>query len=288
MQVVLVKPQGFCGGVYRAITIALKAKQENPNSKVYVLGALVHNQSVLDDLSKKGIITLEGDDDVKLIKSLSKGDVIIFSAHGHDEKYDEIAKEKGLIIYDTTCIKVKENMNIIKREIDNNHQVIYIGQTGHRETNAALSISNNISLYDIKLLFNYYSITDYSPLVINQTTLNYLDLKKIHEDILSHLPNARIENEICAATRQRQEAILSIPHDVDLIIIVGDKRSSNTNKLYEIASKHYQNTNVVLVSDLNDLLTRVKINGIKKAAISSGASTPQNVVDDIYNYLIKV
>ena len=285
MQVVLVKPQGFCGGVSRAISIANQAKKEHPEALVFVLGALVNNQTVLDDLKRNGIETLEGDDEIKLISSLSKGDVIIFSAHGHDEKLDALAKSLGLIIYDTTCPKVKENMEKIRRDIKLGHQVIYVGQTNHRETNAALSISKNISLYDIKLPFNYYFITDLSPLVINQTTLNYLEINDIHKDILSHIPNARIENEICSATRLRQEAILSIEKDTDLIVIVGDKRSSNTNKLYDIASKNFAHAKVVLVKDLKEL-KEIDIKDRKKAAISSGASTPQCVVDEIYNYLL--
>lgn len=285
MQVVLIKPQGFCGGVSNAIEVSKKAKNEHPNSKFYVLGALVHNQNVLNDLRNMGIVTLEGNDEEKMINSLSKGDVLIFSAHGHDEKLDILAKEKGLIIYDTTCVKVKRNLEIIKKEINNNHQVIYIGQSGHRETLAALSISKNISLYDIKLPFNYYFITDESPLVINQTTLNYLDISSIHKDILSHIPNARIENEICAATRLRQEAILNIDKDTDLIVIVGDKRSSNTNKLYDIAHRYYPDALTVLVNDIEEF-KNVNIEGKKKAAISSGASTPQYVVDKIYDYLL--
>ena len=285
MQVVLVKPQGFCGGVSRAINIAIKAKEENPNSNVYVLGALVHNQNVLDDLKNKGIETLEGNNEEEILRSLSKGDVIIFSAHGHDEKLDKIAKEKGLIIYDTTCVFVKKNLEIIKRDIKAGHQVIYVGQTNHRETNAALSISNNISLHDMKLLFNYYFITDKSPLVINQTTLNYLEISNVHNDILSHIPGARIENEICSATRLRQEAILTISDDTDLIVIVGDRRSSNTNKLFDIAKSHYPNALVTLVNDLDEL-KELNIQDKKKAAISSGASTPQYVVDEIYNYLL--
>ena len=285
MQVVLIKPQGFCGGVSNAIRISQIAKKEHPNSKIYVLGALVHNQNVLNDLKNIGIETLEGNNEEELISSLSSGDVLIFSAHGHDEKLDALAKEKGLIVYDTTCVKVKRNLEIIKKEIEANHQVIYIGQSGHRETNAALSISKNISLYDIKLPFNYYFITDESPLVVNQTTLNYLEIEDIHKDILSHLPNARIENEICAATRLRQEAILNIEKDTDLIIIVGDKRSSNTNKLFDIACKYYPNALTVLVNDLDEF-KKVNVEGKKKAAISSGASTPQYVVDEIYNYLL--
>ena len=285
MKVELVQPQGYCAGVMNAIKIAYLAKSENPNKRIYVLGALVHNQTVIDELNKNGIITLESDDSVKTIKELNPGDVLIFTAHGHDEKLDEIAKNQGLIIYDATCPKVRDNMNKIKREIEANHQVIYIGQAGHKETNAALSISNNVSLYDTKLLINYQLITDKSPFVINQTTLNYFSLSAIHEDIKKHIPDARIENEVCAASRLRQSAITSISKDCDLIIIVGDRMSSNSLKLYDIAKDNFPDSQVLMVHDLDDL-RNYNIEGKKKAAISSGASTPNYIVEEIHQYLL--
>ena len=284
MEVALIKPQGYCAGVMQAIKLAVEAKEYNPNRNVFVLGMLVHNQIVIDELSRHGIKTLEGDNEINLINSLSEGDVIIFSAHGHDPKLDELAKSKGLIIYDATCPKVANNMNRIREEIKSNHQVIYIGQNGHRETNAALSLSNNVSLYDTKLLINYQLITDKSPYVINQTTLNFIALEDIHNDIKKHIPGARIANEICAATRLRQEAILNIDKDTDLILIVGDQKSSNSKKLFDLAKEHYINSDVYLVRDLEDV-KKLDLTNKKKAAISSGASTPFFLVEEIHEYL---
>lgn len=279
MKVELVRPQGYCGGVINAIKMAYLAKKDNPNKEIYVLGALVHNSIVIDLLEKDGIKTVLDND----LNKFGKNDVVIFTAHGHDEKYETILKEKGVKYYDATCPKVINNANKIKEELRCGHQVIYIGQKGHKETEAVLSISNNISLYDIQLLINYQLITDKSPFVINQTTLNYLSIKDIHQDILSHIPGARIADEICVASRQRQEAVLNINDDVDLIIIVGDKTSSNTRKLYEIALTHEHATSY-FVHDLKDLI-KLNLNSFKKAAISSGASTPSFVVEEIYNYL---
>ena len=180
---------------------------------------------------------------------------------------------------------MQDNLNKIKREIANGHQVIYIGQSGHKEANAALTVSDKVSLYDTKLLINYQLITDKSPFVLNQTTLNFYELRKYHEDILKHYPGARIENEICNATRLRQEAILKIEKDTDLIVIVGHPKSSNSNKLYDIALANYPNALVVMVSDLSEL-KKIPLDGKRKAAVGSGASTPQYIVDEIYNYLI--
>ena len=285
MIVSLVKPQGFCSGVTKAVSIARKAKIDNPEKNVYVLGMLAHNQTLINDLTKEGIITFSDIDEEKALDFLKTGDVIIFTAHGHDEKLEEKAKQKGLIIYDATCFKVKSNLNKIKEEIKQGHQVIYIGQKGHKETNAALAISDNVSLYDTQLLINYYLITDKKPYVINQTTLNFYELNKYHQDILTHIPGARIENEICAATRLRQEAVTKIDSDTDLIVVVGDTKSSNSNKLFDIAKSYHNNALVIMVSDLKELQNQ-NIEGKKKAAVVSGASTPQYVVDEIYNYLL--
>lgn len=282
MKVELVKPQGYCAGVLNAINIAKKAKEENPNNRVYVLGMLVHNKSVINELTKNGIKTLKKSNNIPFY--LKRGDVLIFTAHGHDEKLDILAKNKGLIVYDCTCPIVKKNLDMIKEEIKNHHQVIYIGQKEHKETMAALSLGKNVSLYDTKCGFNYNSVTDNSPLVINQTTLNFLSLSSIHDDIKSHIPEARIQNEICNATRLRQEAILNISNDTDLIVIIGDKLSSNSNKLFNIANSKYLDKKIIMIESLDDL-EKIDLSLYKKATISSGASTPMKIVEEVTNYL---
>ena len=285
MKVSLIKPQGFCSGVTKAISIVRKAKEENPGKPIYILGMLAHNNTLIEDLTKEGFITLSDVDEIESINTLHQGDVLVFTAHGHDQKVEDYAKKHGLIIYDATCFKVKENLGKIRKEIDAGHQVIYIGQNGHKEANAALAVSEKVSLYDTKLLINYYLITDENPYVINQTTLNFYELSRYHKDILEHIPGARIEQEICAATRLRQEAVTKIGKDTDLIIVVGSKKSSNSNKLFDIAKANFGNSTIYMVNDLKELCS-LDLQGKKKAAVVSGASTPKYIVDDIYNYLL--
>ena len=285
MKVSLIKPQGFCSGVTKAISIAKKAKEENPGKSIYILGMLAHNNILVRDLEKEGFITLSDNDEKKSIDTLKEGDVLVFTAHGHDEKIEKYAKHKGLIIYDATCFKVKSNLEKIKKEINDGHQVIYIGQNGHKEANAALAVSDNVSLYDTQLLINYYLITDKNPYVINQTTLNFYELSAYHKDILEHIPGARIEQEICAATRLRQEAVTKIDIDTDLIVVVGSKKSSNSNKLFDIASTCFKSSAVYMINDLEELKA-LNIKDKKKAAVVSGASTPKYIVDEIYDYLV--
>ena len=286
MQITLIKPQGFCGGVTRAVSLAKEAKEKHPDKTIYILGMLAHNQTLIDDLTKQGFVTLLGNEEEEINK-LKQGDILVFTAHGHSENLDELALKKGLITYDATCFKVKSNLDKIKSEVEAGHQVIYIGQAGHKETIAALSVSDKVSLYDTKLLINYQLITDKKPYVINQTTLNYFELNNFYEDIKRHIKGARIENEICDATRLRQEAMLKIEDDTELIVVVGHSKSSNTTKLFDIAKKHYPDALVMMVNDANSMKI-FDLSSIKKAAIASGASTPSYIVDEIYDYLSKV
>lgn len=285
MKVTLLSPKGYCAGVTNAIKIAYQVKSVNKDRPVYILGMLVHNQIVIDELEKAGIKTLHRNSisDEALLESLDDGSVVIFSAHGHKKQLDELAKEKHFIIYDATCPKVKRNLDIIEEEIKNNHQVIYIGHKDHPEALAALSLDEKVFFYDIKSSFNYKQVKDKSPLVINQTTLNTKELKEIYIDIIVNKPKARIANEICATTRLRQEALINLNEDIDLIVIIGDRASSNTNRLLEIAKSSHPNVTSILISNLEEI-KKIDL-PYHHVAVASGASTPSEEIDKIVNYL---
>lgn len=289
MNVTILEPQGYCAGVTNAINIALKAKKVNKDKNVYILGMLVHNQKVINELTELGITTLYRDNklDEELLYSLQDESIVVFSAHGHKKNLDDIANSKRFKVYDATCPKVQNNLRIIENDIKNNHKVIYIGHKNHPEALAALSISENVVFYDIKGEFNYKQVKDKSPLVINQTTLNTKELKEIYIDIIVHLPKARIMDEICPATRLRQEALVNINKDVDLILVIGDKNSSNTNRLIEIAKSNHPTIDSYLISDLEELKD-IDINKKKHVAIASGASTPKKEIDKIKEYLLSL
>ena len=286
MKLTVINPIGYCAGVTNAINIALKARENNPNKLIFVIGMLVHNEQVVKLLSSKNITTLYRDKqtDEKLIKSIPENSIVIFSAHGHDYKLDKLCESRKLKVLDTTCPKVKHNIDIINKEIKDGHQVIYIGHNKHPEALAALAISNDVIFYETKLGTKYSLIKDDSPIVINQTTLNTMELVNIHNEIKSHIPNARFEDEICNTTRLRQEGIKNLPDDVDLIIIIGDSNSSNTKRLFEIANTVHNNTLSILVSSLDDLDKSVLENK-KHIAIASGASTPSETINDMINFI---
>ena len=275
MKIEILQPAAYCAGVNRAITIALKAREEHPSKGVHVLGMLVHNNYVVKHLEEKGIKT------VKSLEEIPNGDVVIFSAHGHKEELDTIAKEKNLIVYDSVCPKVLNNIEIIKENLAQGHEIIYIGQEGHPEAEACLSLSKKVILFHKNILKNYQSLQDESPLVINQTTMNIRDISDIHSNILDVFPKARIANEICSSTRLRQEAIQNIDKDVDLIIVVGDINSSNTRRLLEIAKQTHPSIESVMISSADELDSALFANK-NHIVISSGASTPMEIIDAVY------
>ena len=285
MKVTLIKPQGYCAGVNNAIKIALKAKEEHPDEDVYVLGMLVHNELVINELKERGITTLDRKDqsDETMLYSLKDGSIVVFSAHGHKKELDKIATEKHFIIYDATCPIVQRNLSIIQNELNSNHQIIYIGHEGHPEAEAALSIDKDVYFYNPKKEFDYSKIKDKHVFVINQTTFNINELKELYIDIIVHKPKARIENEICNATRLRQEAIINLKEDVDMILIIGDNASSNSKRLLEIAKTSHPNIESHLINNLEQL-KEMKIKSTY-VAIASGASTPMSEIDKIVKYL---
>ena len=279
MKVEILQPKAYCAGVNSAIKLAYKAREENPNKKIYVLGMLVHNNFVVEHLKKKDIqVALD-------INDIPDGEVIIFSAHGHKKELDVIAKQKNLIVYDSVCPKVLSNIKLIEENIKAGHYVIYIGQKGHPEAEACLSLNNKVILYTNNILNNYHIENDESPLVINQTTLSILDIKSVHEDILKVIPKARIANEICGSTRLRQEAILSLDKEVDLIVVVGDNNSSNTKRLLEVAKASHPDVESLMISEAGELDYKVFANK-NHIVISSGASTPEDIIDAVYNKIV--
>ena len=269
-----------------AIKTAKRAKKEHPDQDVFVIGMLVHNEDVINELKDLGITTLyiKGKSYKELLSEVKDNSIVIFSAHGHDEEMDEIAKNKNLIVYDAICPRVKSNLDLIKNELVKNKTVIYIGQEKHPETIGALSISKDIILYDDNLLDNNQISTNADIFVINQTTLNYLDLSDTFEKIKAKFPNASILGEVCSAARLRQQAIVNLDPKVDVLLVVGSIHSSNTKKLLEVAKSIHPELSSHLISDLEDV-KKLDLQNKNRIAIASGASTPLESIDAVYNYL---
>lgn len=283
MKIDIIQPSGYCFGVMNAINEAIKIKENYPFNNVYVLGELVHNEDVISFLNNHDIHTLVvNNNEEEILKNLNTNDILIFSAHGHNEKLDELLKNKKITFFDTTCKNVRKNLDLIKENIDKG--IIYIGKENHAETKAAISISNKVILYDLDKGLDFSKITFKEPIIINQTTLSYLELNNIHKEILENIPKANIIDEICPVTRIRQENIINLKKDYDLLIIIGSKTSSNTNKLYELALKYHQNKKVLMIGSKKELF-KLDLSNYQHVAIFSGTSTPNEIINEVKQYL---
>ena len=281
MKVEIIKPIGHCFGVVNAISLAKKVANEYKDKNIFILGLLVHNDDVKKELEELGIVSLDVSkiDPIKRLNDFTIDDVVIFTAHGHDLKYEDILKSNNVTYFDATCDKVKVSFEYIK----NAQECIYIGKENHPECKAALTMNDNCHLYDINSKFDYSKIKSDNPIVINQTTLSFLELKDIHNDILTNLPNAQIIDEICDATLLRQKAIISIKDEVELIVVIGSKVSSNTKKLFEVAKSYNPAKTVLFVENIQEL-QGFSLN-YSSAVIASGTSTPLKVINEIKQYL---
>ena len=277
----LLKPIAHCYGVINAINLAKRIANEHKDKNIYVFGLLVHNDEVTKDLLDLGIKTIDltNKDPLEELNRFNKDDIVIFTAHGHPDIYETILKDKGVIYFDATCPKVKECFNIIR----NAKETIYIGKKNHPEANAALTMNNNVHFYDIHEKFDYSEVKTNDPLIINQTTLSFLELKDIHQEIRENIKNPNVVDEICDATLLRQKAINELDDSVDTIFIVGSKKSSNTMKLYEVAKDRHPNKRVYLLENIEDVKRLDVI--FNNAVIASGTSTPLSTINQIKEYL---
>lgn len=277
----LLKPIAHCYGVINAIELAKKVANENKNKNIYVFGLLVHNEEVTKELENYNIKTIDltNKDPIEELNKFTNKDIVIFTAHGHPSRYEDILNSRCVTYFDSTCPRVKDCFNAIKEA----KETIYIGKKNHPEANAALTMNDNVLFYDINDHFDYSLVKTDNPLVINQTTLSFLELHDIHEEIRNNVKNPNIIDEICNATLLRQKAINELGEDTDTIIIVGSKKSSNTMKLYEVAKNRHPDKGIYLIENIEQCKNLdIKYNN---AVIASGTSTPMNTINQIKEYL---
>ena len=285
MEIKRVVPSGYCKGVVNAINIVKKTKQEYPNENIYILGMIVHNSYVSKQMEDLGVITLEDPNLSKeeLLDTIDKG-VVIFTAHGISDKIKQKALDKGLICVDASCVDVLKNKDLIKSYLDKGYDVVYFGKKKHPEAEAILSLSDNIHLVSNISDIDNLNISNDKLFITNQTTMSYLEVEDMLKLIKDKYPTCIIQKEICNATSSRQLAITNIK-DGDVLYVVGDVKSNNTNKLKEIGSKYFKK--VFLISNYKEINTKVLVNE-NKIYVTAGASTPPILIDEVIDYLSKL
>ena len=270
MEIVLAKSAGFCFGVNRAIEAVYA---EAGKGKVYTYGPIIHNKEVTKDLEEKGVFSIDSFD------GIDSGTVVLRS-HGVGKKvYDEAAK-KNLRIIDGTCPFVKKIHNIVKKEYESGKKVIIVGDPSHPEIigingwceNSAYIIPNEEEAEKFEAEKN----ADYSLVV--QTTFRKKRFDEICEILKTKHDNIKIFDTICSATETRQKEAVELSKKMDKMIVIGDKKSSNTQKLYEICKNNCPNTyNIETFSDL----VLNNFNGNDKIGITAGASTPPAIIKEV-------
>ena len=273
MELFLATPRGFCAGVVRAIEIVERAL-DLYGTPVYVKHEIVHNKYVVNDLAKKGAITL------KDINEAPIGATVIFSAHGSPPKDYEIAKLKKLKIIDATCPLVTKVHNEAKKYSDK--KIILIGHKGHQEVigttgQADMHIyddreNNSLPVYD----------SDEELVVLSQTTLSVEDTNKVAKQIKKQYKNAIIRNDICYAVSNRQNAVKELTQLVELVIVIGSLNSSNCVRLKEVAESYGVEA---LLANSPSEIPEYNIKKFSNIGITSGASTPEILVDNFIDFL---
>lgn len=288
MQIVKISPRGFCSGVVNAWKIVVETTKNFPHSRIFMLGLFVHNKKMIEEIKTPNLFVLDDSKTSRyeLVYSLDfqPGDILIMSAHGTDDKTVRLAKEKGFKIVDTTCKYVYNTHDVIRDALKNNKTVIYLGIKNHPESLAATAIDKNIIFVSNEdELRNLNYLFDKPILVTNQTTLSVYDLKNYYDFIKTHFKNYELRNDLCTATQERQEALINLKTKLNVLIVVGDEKSNNSQQLLKIG--YYKKIErCYLINDVEQLKT-IHFNHDDVIGITSGASTPTKVTNEIIKYL---
>lgn len=272
MEIIVAKSAGFCFGVNNAVKL-VNELIETEKCGIYTYGPIIHNDQVVEQLSSKGVQKIEDLNDV------IAGRHIVIRAHGVAPEIYDIIKSKGLKINDATCPYVKKIHNLVNEKCNEGYEVIIVGDKDHPEVVGIKGWCGNKAS-----VINYIEDVDKLEIkgdkicVVAQTTLSKQKWEKIIEYLENKFSGIIKFDTICNATSRRQSEVFDISRNVDMMIIIGGKSSSNTQKLYEISLKNCPKTYKV---ETSGELPPVDIKKIKKIGISAGASTPDWVIEEV-------
>mgnify|MGYP000149385216 FL=1 len=277
MEVKIAQNAGFCFGVKRAMKMAWDELENKCENDTYSLGPLIHNKQAVDKYKEKGLIEKE---DLEDIPSNSK---LIIRSHGVGEKVYTESKSKDMEIVDTTCPFVKKIHDIVKDFSDRGYEIIIIGNAVHPEIIGINGWCNNNAII-INKVEEIDSITFDSTkayCVVSQTTANLESFNNIVEKLKEKINNLTVKNTICFATKERQLSAIDLAKEVDCMVVIGGKHSSNTQKLVTICSKVVPTFSI----ETKEELKKEMFENFKVAGVTAGASTPDWIIDEVIEYL---
>ncbi len=290
MKVKTAKTAGFCFGVKRAVDTVYQELDRHGSERIYTYGPIIHNEEVIKDIEARGAVVLRTEEE---LDAISEGTVIIRS-HGVEKRiYDKLA-EKHISVVDATCPYVKKIHNIVRRESEEERFIVIIGDPSHPEVQgirgwageeAAIvqnpedieKLSEKVEAFFSKIE-NDSKNPDKKLCVVAQTTFNYNKFKDLVEIIAEKSYDIIVLNTICNATKERQKEARRIAEEVDAMIVIGDKHSSNTRKLFEICAKACKDT--YYIQTLDDLNLN-QLGSVETVGITAGASTPNNIIEEV-------
>ena len=282
MQIILANPRGFCAGVDRAITIVERAI-ELFGAPVYVRHEVVHNRYVVNRLKELGAIFIEE------INEVPDDSILIFSAHGVSKAVRDEAKRRQLRIFDATCPLVTKVHMEVARASYRGEEVILIGHAGHIEVDGTMGQYNNPEggIYLVESIEDVQNLqvkNDQHLCFTTQTTLSVDDTAEIISALKNRFPNIRSprKNDICYATTNRQQAVKQLSSQADVVLVVGSKNSSNSNRLAELARRNSKHAYLIdFASDINlEWLVNARTIGV-----TAGASAPDILVKQVIDHL---
>lgn len=220
---------------------------------------------------------------MEILKQVDSG-TVIFTAHGVSPEVRKLARDKGLTTLDATCPDVTKTHDLIRDKVADGYEIIYIGKKGHPEPEGAIGIApEHVHLIEKEEEIDQLEVDASRIIITNQTTMSQWDIKHIMKRLLEKFPGAEIHNEICLATQVRQEAVAEQAGQADLVIVVGDPRSNNSNRLAQV-SEEIAGVPAHRIGDVTEL-KREWLEGISKVAVTSGASTPTPITKEVIAYL---
>ena len=274
MEVVRITPRGYCHGVVEAIRIAKRVGSDRAEGEqVTMLGYLVHNEHVTRELEEHGVALVDAPDRMKGLDQIKSG-TVVFTAHGISPLVVAEAERRGLNVVDATCSDVTRTHDLVRRLTGEGYHVVYIGKRGHPEPAGALGVAPDATT----LVERIEEVDDLDfpagtrLAVTCQTTLSMWDTKTIIDRLVKRFPDIAVHNEICLATQQRQEAAVLAATDVDCVVVVGSRLSSNSLRLVQVVEERAGKP-AFLVDTAADVRPEW-FAGMRRIGVTAGASTP--------------
>ena len=287
MQIHLANPRGFCAGVDRAIAIVERALEQF-GAPIYVRHEVVHNRFVVDNLRRRGAVFVEELSEIPA--DAPEEAIVIFSAHGVSQAVQQEAKQRGLRVFDATCPLVTKVHMEVARHSRVGREAILIGHAGHPEVEGTLGQYDTTKggrIYLVETPQDVQKLQARNPkqlAYITQTTLSVDDTAQIIEALRARFPNIQgpRKDDICYATQNRQDAVRELARRCDLMLVVGSRNSSNSNRLRELAEK--EGVSAYLI-DGADHIDPAWLQGINAIGVTAGASAPEQLVQDVVTRL---